>query len=236
MRQQEFFEPPPEVTATTSFIRAVLLAVGHEVDSLSIQGWTPAERLLAYDYAIRVRLHADAAAGNRWPAQIRGLQTSSRSDSRWLARLSARARSTQRAPSLRPCQPARGSTARGQCVTSPRRLPSLIRVDDVKRDFDRRLATLSEGFCPYCSQSLERVPLPRNLYTLPMQWGGGSIGETEQLEDQVEGGRCSCCGATFATVSDPEWGPGWLCLGGADCEHLAALLRGEDPRQEVPSK
>ncbi len=59
-----FFEPPVEVRPAldTNFIYTVLAVVGHEVERLTIQSWTPAERLVAYDYAIRVRMHVDARA------------------------------------------------------------------------------------------------------------------------------------------------------------------------------
>ena len=58
----EFFQPPVEVGLAPTFIRAVLTAVGHEVDAAAIDLWTLPERLVAYDYAMRARIHADARA------------------------------------------------------------------------------------------------------------------------------------------------------------------------------
>jgi hypothetical protein len=48
-------------------LRIELQLVGHEVDALAIAQWTPAERLLAHDYAVRVRMHVDVW-GKKLPA------------------------------------------------------------------------------------------------------------------------------------------------------------------------
>jgi hypothetical protein len=62
----DFFAPPGDMLEgyMPSFIRACLVAVGHEIDQVGIGNWTLPERLLAYDYAMRVRLHVEARAQN----------------------------------------------------------------------------------------------------------------------------------------------------------------------------
>jgi len=58
-RKIDLFEPPE---LAPGFISAVLDAVGHEVDEAAIGAWTLAERVLAYDYAVRVRIQVGALA------------------------------------------------------------------------------------------------------------------------------------------------------------------------------
>lgn len=52
-------------------LRLQLQLVGHEVDAMDIAPWTPAERLLAHDYAIRVEMHARGAAHTKASVELR---------------------------------------------------------------------------------------------------------------------------------------------------------------------
>jgi hypothetical protein len=84
---------------------------------------------------------------------------------------------------------------------------------DVNDDFRMRLATVSEGFCPYCHEPLElagRIQWPV-LPTVPVV--------------DVEGGKCPCCLAMYASIDDGEHGPGYVSTGGFMCEHIQQLIR-----------
>jgi len=52
-------------------LRLQLQLVGHEVDANEIVAWTPAERLLAHDYAIRVEMHARATPHAKANVELR---------------------------------------------------------------------------------------------------------------------------------------------------------------------
>jgi hypothetical protein len=98
-------------------------------------------------------------------------------------------------------------------------------TDEAKLDFERRLANVMEGFCPYCNCHLEPAQIPHGV-SWNRGWPDlGLLNSQSQVEDERDAGRCSCCGALFAGVTDPEW-PGWLCFGSADCQHMRTLLEG----------
>ena len=63
-RHLSFFEPPGNFAEQNDlgFIRVCLFAIGHDVPPATVGSWTVLERLLAYDYSVRVRLHAEARA------------------------------------------------------------------------------------------------------------------------------------------------------------------------------
>jgi hypothetical protein len=72
-RQLSFFEPPNlPYGLEPPFVHSCLAVCGHEVSLAAVGSWTELERILAYDYTIRVHMHVDARAQNiSTPVELR---------------------------------------------------------------------------------------------------------------------------------------------------------------------
>ena len=94
---------------------------------------------------------------------------------------------------------------------------------DVNDDFRMRLAKVSEGFCPYCDEPLERGHKGFWPYSVTAMLGGTDRVDLRPVD--AEGGRCSCCQGVYATMDDGVFGPGYSTTGGVACEHITQLIR-----------
>lgn len=77
--------------------------------------------------------------------------------------------------------------------------------------FEKRLALIAEGFCPYCEVAL---------------------GERAKVGTGMSA-RCPCCGGLLRTIDVPgvRKGSGWYSTQGHDCPHTSSWASDENPNR-----
>lgn len=82
--------------------------------------------------------------------------------------------------------------------------------------FETRLSRMFEGFCPYCeTQFREWVEETKDPRLDPADPNPEDPGEWSVIR-----ARCACCAGLYKSINNDKRGPGWIGVGGHNCEHV----------------